>query len=300
MLNNDTVTLLYIMSRSNSLDYSDTKIALYDFFMFISDKIVSNESFSSFLDGDAAKQIEDAKVQMLDGKAQLVGAEHSRMVVYLNYVPESPEIRAFYDDLTQHLDSLLVKDYYLVGNSAMSYEVSHSFQNEFLIISLVTALVVFIVVFLTFKNIPLSLLLVAVIECAVFAMMSVMTIANDPIFFIALILVQCILMGTMIDYAILFATYYKETRKTTPLKDALPETMRKSTYAILTSSLILILVTFVCGLFMTGTVAAILQALSIGAFCAILLILFVLPSMLVIFDKWIIKERFEDNLEYIE
>ena len=51
---------------------------------------------------------------------------------------------------------------------------------------------------------------------------------------------------------------------------------------------------------MTGTVAAILQALSIGAFCAILLILFVLPSMLVIFDKWIIKERFEDELETIE
>ena len=120
--------------------------------------------------------------------------------------------------------------------------------------------------------------------------MSVMTISGSPIFFIALILVQCILMGTMIDYAILFTTYYKEIRKTHSLEDTLPEVMRKSTYAILTSSLIMVLVTFVCGLFMTGTVAAILQTLSIGAFCAIVLILFVLPSMLVILDKWILKD----------
>ena len=100
-------------------------------------------------------------------------------------------------------------------------------------------------------------------------------------------------MGTMIDYAILFTTYYRETRKTFYLEEALPEVMRRSAYAILTSSLILILVTFICGLFMTGTVAAILQTLSIGAFCAILLILFVLPSLLVILDKWIIKDSKE-------
>ena len=296
MLNEDSITLLYIMSRSNTLDYSDTRIALYDFFMFISNDIASNESLASFFDEDVTKQLEDAKTQMADGRAQLVGSDHSRMVITLNYVPESPEIKAFYDDLTKALDSLMLKDYYLVGNSAMSYEVSQSFDKEFLIITIVTALVVFAVVLFTFKNLPVSILLIVVIECAVFAMMSVMTLANDPIFFIALILVQCILMGTMIDYAILFTTYYIETRKTFLIKDALPETMRRSTYAILTSSLIMIMVTFICGFFMTGTVAAILQALSTGAFCAIVLILFVLPSVLTIMDKWIIKERAEDKV----
>ena len=293
MLNDDTVTLLYIMSKSNALDYSDKRIALYDFFMFISENIVSNESLSSFFDADVAEQIESAKVQMLDGKSQLVGSDHSRMVITIDYVPESKEIRAFYDSLTNTLDSLMVKDYYLVGNSAMSYEVAQTFDKEFLIINLVTAIVIFLVVLFTFKNFPLSILLICVIECAVFAMMSVMTVAGSPIFFIALILVQCILMGTMIDYAILFTTYYMETRKTFCLEEALPEVMRRSAYAILTSSLILILVTFICGLFMTGTVAAILQTLSIGALCAILLILFVLPSLLVILDKWIIKDSKE-------
>lgn len=291
MFNKDSITLLYIMSRSNTMDYSDKKVALYDFFIFLAEDIVGNESLSSFFDEDVASQLDSAKAEMVNGRSQLVGKDHSRMVVTINYVPESPEIQAFYDDLTDTLDSLMLHDYYLVGNTAMSYEVSQTFHNEFLLITIVTAAVILLVVLITFKNIPVSLLLICVIECAVFAMMSVMTVANSPIFFIALILVQCILMGTMIDYAILFTTYYREARKTFSIEDALPETMRKSTYAILTSSLILVLVTFICGLNMTGTVAAILQTLSVGAFCAILLILFVLPSYLVIFDKWITKEN---------
>ena len=293
MLNDDTVTLLYIMSRGNTIDYSNKKIALYDFFMFISEEVISNESFSSFFDGDVAEQIESAKVQMLEGKEQLIGPEHSRMVLTLSYVPESPEINSFYVNLTKTLDSLMTKDYYLVGSTAMSYEVSLTFDSEFLVITLVTILVVMVVVLLTFRNIPISLLLICVIECAVFAMMSVMAITNSPMFFIAVILVQCILMGTMIDYAILFTTYYIEVRKKFSAEEALPEVMKQSTYAILTSSLILVLVTFICGLNMSGTVAAILQTLSIGAACAILLILFVLPSFLVLFDKVIIKNKNE-------
>ena len=291
MLNEDTITLLYILSRSNTMDFSNKRIAIYDFFVFITEKIVSNESLSSFFDDETLEQIEAAESQIVDGKAQLVGRDHSRMVVTLNYVPESKEIYDFYDDLTKTLDSCMVRDYYLVGNSAMGYEVSVTFDKEFLIITIVTALVILLVVIFTFKNVPVSLLLICVIECAVFAMMSTMTVTGSPIFFIALILVQCILMGTMIDYAILFTSYYKEVRKTHSIEDALPETMKRSAYAILTSSLILVLVTFFCGLFMEGTVAAILQALSIGAFCAILLIMFVLPSLLVLFDKWVIKEK---------
>ena len=128
------------------------------------------------------------------------------------------------------------------------------------------------------------------------AIMSVMTLAGSPMFFIALILVQCILMGSMIDYAILFTTYYREVGKEYVLEEALPVVMTRATYAILTSSLILVIVTFVCGLFMSGTVAAILQTLSIGSFCAILLILFALPSYLAILDRFFIKDSKEKQL----
>ena len=300
MFTEENLTLLYIMSRSNTMDMSDTKIALYDFFIFLSEEIVTNEAFSSYFDEATLAEFESAKTMMSDGIAQLVGPEHSRMVVTVDYVLESPEINEFYVNLTGMLDKTLTYDYYLVGNSAMSYEVSQTFDQEYLIISIVTAIAVFIVVYFSFRRFSVSLLLICVIECAVFAMMSVMTITNSPMFFIALILVQCILMGSMIDYAILFTTYYREVRKEYVLEEALPVVMTRATYAILTSSLILVLVTFICGIFMTGTVAAILQTLSIGAFCAIILILFVLPSYLVLLDRFIIKESKEMTMEIEE
>ena len=300
MFTEENLTLLYIMSRSNTMDMSDTKIALYDFFIFLSEEIVTNEAFSSYFDEATLAEFESAKTMMSDGIAQLVGPEHSRMVVTVDYVLESAEINEFYVNLTGMLDKTLTYDYYLVGNSAMSYEVSQTFDQEYLIISIVTAIAVFIVVYLSFRRFSVSLLLICVIECAVFAMMSVMTISNSPMFFIALILVQCILMGSMIDYAILFTTYYREVRKEYVLEEALPVVMTRATYAILTSSLILVLVTFICGIFMTGTVAAILQTLSIGAFCAIILILFVLPSYLVLLDRFIIKESKEMTMEIEE
>lgn len=290
MFGDDAITLLYIMSRSNTMDFSNKKISVYDFFVFITENIVNNEALSSFFDEDALAQIDDAKAQILDGKKQLVGKEHSRMVLTIDFAPESKEMYGFYDDLKQILDSNLHKDFYLVGSSAMGYEISNTFDQEFLLITIVTIIVILVVVFMTFKSFPLSTLLIAVIECAVFAMMGAMTVSGSPIYFVAVILVQCILMGTMIDYAILFTTYYREVRKEYTVKDALPETMKRSCYAILTSSLILALVTFGCYLFMEGMVAAILQALSIGAFSAIILILFVLPSFLAIFDKIFIKD----------
>lgn len=296
MFNEGNLTLLYIMSRSNTMDMSDTKIPLYDFFMFLSKEILKNDAFSSFFDDSVAEQFNEAKTMMEDGKAQLIGPQHSRFIITLDYPLESKEIYAFYEGFTEKLDSTLKMDYYLVGASAMSYELSHSFRTENLIISIVTAISVFIVVWITFKKFSISALLICIIECAVFAMMSVMTISGEPMFFIALILVQCILMGSMIDYGILFTTYYTEVRKEYTIDKALPEVMRRATHAILTSSLIIILVTLVCSNFMTGAVASILKTLGIGALCAILLILFVLPSLLVIFDKYFIK----DAPEYLE
>ena len=298
MMSEENLSLLYIMANANTVDVSEVKIPLYDFFMFLSEEILTSEAFSSFFDESVAAQFEEAKTTMQDGIAQLVGEDHSRFIITLDYALESEGIYTFYENLDAMLDSTLDGEYYLVGSSAMSYEVSGTFSTEFLIISIVTAVAVFIVVFITFRKFLLSFLLICVIECAVFSMMSVMVIMSLPMYFIPLILVQCILMGSMIDYGILFTTYYIEVRKECSLEETLPEVMRRSTHSILTSSLLIVSVTLICGRFMSGAVASILTTLGIGSLCAILLILFVLPSLLVIFDKQIIKEKTEEIDEF--
>jgi len=60
----------------------------------------------------------------------------------------------------------------------------------------------------------------------------------------------------------------------------------------MTSGMILVIVTtIVGGLFEDATVASIVRTISIGSFCAIMLILFVLPGILSTCDKLIIKKK---------
>ena len=291
MLNGDTLTLLCVMAESNTVDMSAVRIPLYDLFMFLSEEIMPNEAFASFFDEEIVSQFDEASALVEEGLSLLIADDYARMLVNLSYEPESKEIYEFYANFNEMLESTLSGEYYLIGMTALSDEVSKTFEHEYLIISVVTAVAVFAVVWFTFRKFLLAMLLIGVIECAVFSMMSVMVVINLPMYFVPLILVQCILMGSMIDYGILFTTYYMEVRKEYSVEDALPEVMRRSTHSILTSSLLIVLVTLISGRFMSGAVASILTTLGIGSLCAILLILFVLPSLLVIFDKQVVKQR---------
>ena len=293
MLNADTVALLCLMYEAQLADMSGKTLALYDFFIFITTDVLQNPTFAPFFDEESKATMLGAKETMESGKAQLIGAAHSRMIVTLDHVPESDEMYDFYSALEAELDEKLEGDYYLVGSSAMSNELSKTFKGEYLMISIITAVAIFVVVCVTFKKVFVSALLVCIIECAVFVTMSVMTVASFSMYFLALLVVQCVLMGAMVDYGILFSNYYVEVRREYPVETALPEVLKRSVRAIATSALILISITFVCGWFMVGAVASILAALCLGSFAALMLVLFALPSLLAIFDKVIVKEKKE-------
>ena len=287
----NALKILYLMYYANESDMSAATFSLYDFFYFIVEQVIPSEVFSGYLDENMQEQIIGAKQMMDDGKSQLMGGRYSRIIITLDYELESQEMYDFYKTLEQELNDKFDGVYYFIGNSAMSNELSKTFQMEHLIISIVTAVVIFIVVCLTFRNVTISLILVAVIECAVFITMSTMVIANSAMYFIALLIVQCILMGSMVDYGILFTNYYIEVRKEFSPQDALPEVLKRSLRAIAMSATILILITLCCGLIMNGAVSSILITLCVGSTSALFLVVFVLPSLLVIFDKNIVKPR---------
>ena len=290
MFNESTVTLLCIMYDSAMYDATGKTLALYDFFGFISDFILPNETFAPFFDEATKAQMLGAKETMESGKAQLVGSEHSRLIFTIDYTVESEEMYSFYASLEEDLNAKLEGEYFLVGNTAMSNELSKSFDKEYVLISVVTAISIFLVVLLSFKRLAIPAILIGVIECAVFITMSVMTVTDSSMYFIALIIVQCVLMGAMVDYGILLTNYYVEVRRDHTVKEALPEVLKRSIRAIATSATILVVITFVCSFFMEAAVAAILSTLCIGSFSALLLVVFILPSLLAVFDRLVIED----------
>lgn len=290
-INADILSLVYAFYNASLVDLDDTYISMFDMFMFLCDDFLKNETYSKFLSEDIISQLETYKTTFIEAKKQLVGEKHSRLIVTLSYELESEEIYQFYKNLEQEIQKSFEKDFYLVGNSAMSYELSQSFQNEYLIISIIIAAAIFIVILVTFKRFSIPSILVVLIETAVLLTTCSMALGNSPMYFIALIIVQSMLMGSMVDYGILLTSYYRDLRNNFDVKESVVNALTKSMRTILTSSSVMTITAFILGLVMKDVVAEILFVLSIGTLVATLLIIFVLPSLLVVFDKFITLKK---------
>ncbi|MCD8200794.1 MAG: MMPL family transporter [Clostridia bacterium] len=288
----DLTQMISGMLSLDKAEYDDYSIAMYDFVMFLND-LLTNENLTDTLTGmfslmgidmDSFDMLLENVGVMTAGKEQLVGENYTRITLYISYPAESDEIYEFYDTLSADLEEI-TSEYYLIGNTAMSYELSQTFRSEYVLISIVTAVVIFVIVCLTFRKFSIPVLLVCIIECAIFITMSVEAMIGTSMYFLALIIVQCILMGSMVDYGILLSTYYREVRKTMTKEEALPEVMTRAIRAILMSAFVMIAVTFILGAAMSGALAAILFTLGIGTVAAAVLVIFFLPSLLALLDR---------------
>jgi predicted RND superfamily exporter protein len=262
------------------------------FINFLSDKVLPDGRFAERIDDEMREKINDGHKTINEAKDLLVGPRHYRALIESNIPAEGDQTFALISDLKSELGPRNKIDYYMVGDSAMAYEMSQTFSSEMNFITILTMLAIFAVVVCTFKSFFVSTLLVLVIQCAVYIVMAYLSLTGSRIFFIALIIVQSILMGATIDYAILFTSYYVENRSyfKMGIRDALINTYNRSINAILTSASILIIVTAIVGNFATAIAAAVCQAISLGTFCATLIILILLPALLATLDKFVVKD----------
>ena len=274
-------------------------LTVEQFINFLSDKIVPDSRFAQRIDDELRIKIADGRKTVDNAKALLVGPHHYRALIETNLPEEGEKTFALISDLKNALGPRNKLDYYMVGDSAMAYEMSQTFSDEMNFITILTMLAIFAVVVCTFKSFFVSMLLVLVIQCAVYIVMAYLSLTGSSIYFIALIIVQSILMGATIDYAILFTSYYVENRSyfKMSIRDALINTYNRSINAILTSASILIIVTAIVGNLATAIAAAVCQAISLGTLCATLIILILLPALLATLDQFIVKKPREESVD---
>ncbi len=285
----DLVDLLYIYYGSVN-DYDEKwTLTVEQFVNFLNDDILKDSRFDDFIDEETEKDILDGKELVDDAKELLISNKYSRMVLNTKYAPENEETFAFIKKLN---DDLNVKnDIYIIGNSPMAYEISQTFQGELTLITILTIVFIFVVVAFTFKSALIPIVLVFLIQTAVYLTMGILTFEGGTVYFISLLIVQSILMGATIDYAILYTSYYLETRKTADKKEAVITAYNKSIHTILTSASILTLVTLVVGHFGSAIASKICITISQGTLCSTILILFILPMIISSCDRILVKRN---------
>jgi hypothetical protein len=294
----DTMDLLYLYYYSTFAGDPAWKLSAHEVFGFLTENILNDPRFDAFIDAAARRDILDIKAEMDDGLKQLVGPRYSRMILTVALQEGSDEMTSFLDELSAEFGADGDGEVYLIGNAPMVTEMARTFDRELDFITLLTAIAIFLVVALAFRAFLIPLILVLVIQSGVFLTVFLTGLQGNAMFYLALLIVQCILMGATIDWGILFASYYRETRPRMSRREALTAAYNGSIHTILTSGLVVILVTGSVGsLFENPTIGQICLTVAKGALCAAILIIFVLPGVIAAFDKLISRRKNAGNPE---
>ena len=94
------------------------------------------------------------------------------------------------------------------------------------------------------------------------------------------------------DYAILFTGRYKEMRQTYEKKEAVVQTVSAVSVSVLTSASVMAVVGFLMGTLSThGLLSQLGYFLGRGTLCSLAIVLFVLPGLLYLFDRFITRNK---------
>ena len=191
-IKNDTIKILYIYYGS-SRQYEQTwQMTIEQFVNYLDDNIITNSCFADFIEDDMKENIKEAKAKIKDAKKLLVSENYSRIVLNTKLDLEGIETFNTIENIKNTLEKEL-DEFYVIGDSPMANEMSKTFDSELNLITIITMILIFIVVTITFKSIIIPLILVLTIQCAVYLTMGILSITGENVYFIALLIVQSIL-----------------------------------------------------------------------------------------------------------
>jgi len=271
--------------RAAMLSYDETwTMTVETWVAHLHDTLLRDEGFGAFLPAGAASAVDDGYAAVTAAVRRLVGDTHARALIQSTYPTESEETFAFVEAVRARLRATGVTSY-AVGDSTFAAEMERDFGRDLLLITLLTMTAVFLIVALTFRSAAVPVVLVMTIQGAVYATMTVMNLTGTTVYFLAIVILQSILMGATVDYAILFASHYREARLRELPASAVRTAYNKAAGPVLTSSVILMTGTLMVALFAIEIVAKICYAIFFGTIAALLLIAVFMPAMMTAFDR---------------
>lgn len=225
-------------------------------------------------------------------EANFYQGNNVRTILTLDLPEESNLSEETVNKIEDILDDIGFENQYLIGPTPAALSIKDVIQSDYLYVTLIALGLVMIVIFFTFKNWILPIILPLVIVTSVFLAMSVPYFAGYSLAFLGYLIVSTILLGATIDYAILFTKRYIELRETFDVHLSIEHAISDSAPSITTSALIF----GVAGLSISfiSSVLAIQQIglqIALGALFGLLSVLVLLPQLILIFDKLITRSK---------
>lgn len=201
------------------------------------------------------------------------------------------------DEVNQQVDEInVVLDKYdegamLVGEAPLTKDLIDITDTDFKTVSFVSIGIIFVIILILFRSISLPVILVGVIEFAIFVNMGIPFYTGTTLPFVASIVIGTIQLGATVDYAILMTTRYKRERSLGASKyDAITIAHQASAQSIIVSALSFFAATIGVGFYSNiDMISSLCILMARGAIISMVVVVFILPSMFMVFDKVIVK-----------
>lgn len=216
--------------------------------------------------------------------------KYQLLLVNSEYKVASDELNAQIKDLNKILHKY-DKGGMLIGEGPLTADLIDITDTDFKTVSMVSIGIIFVIILILFKSISLPVILVGVIEFAIYVNMGIPYYTGTKLPFVASIVIGTIQLGSTVDYAILMTTRYKRERNHGAEKyDAITTAHRASAQSIMVSALSSFAATIGVGLYSNiDMISSLCILMARGAIISMIVVIFVLPSMFMVFDKVIVK-----------
>lgn len=213
------------------------------------------------------------------------------IIVNSKYKSATNEVAVQLDEINE-----IVKKYDpegLVGGEApLTNDLVTIADSDFKKVSIFSIVAIFLIIMVIFKSISVPVLLVLAIELAIFINLGIPYYTGTTIPFISSIVIGTIQLGATVDYAILLTSRFKEElSNTNDKKEAMIKALQSSSRSIITSALTFFGATAGVGIISElEMISSLCVLMARGAIISMLVILFVLPGVLLMFEGIIVKK----------
>ena len=179
----------------------------------------------------------------------------------------------------------------LIGEAPATKDLITITDRDFRIVNFLSIAAIFLIIAITFKSLTLPVILVSVIELAIMINLGTAFYTGSKLSFIAPIVIGTIQLGATVDYAILMTTRYRTERHSgRDKKEAVSIALSTSIKSIITSALGFFAATVGVAVYSDiGLISELCMLLARGALISMAVVITMLPSMFMIFDKVICR-----------
>ena len=252
-------------------------------------KYVKENNFIESTGEVLKEKILDASDKLDYALSSFESENYSRILLNVKYRRSSNDSiilsRKLQTDLKDYYDN-----YYVASESGAFADFEDTFAGDSVKISIASLCFILIIIAVSFRSISVPIILTLTIQGAIWFTMAISVWTNWGVYFICYLMIVCIQMGTTIDYGILYTSKYLEERKTNDKETSVMNATHGSLTTILTSGTILVVASFLVGVMSkVSIISSIGYLLSVGTIVSLVFIIFALPQVLLVCEKFIKK-----------